>query len=258
MADKPAGDYLLSSVKNSLRILNSFTIEEPEKRVIDLANELQLGKSTISRLLSTLASEGFVTKDSETQKYRLGLRILTLNSIVTSNLEINREARPILRNLVNETGEAAHIAVLENHEVVYLEQIECSHPVRILSYVGRRNPVHCTSSGKVLYAFQDKAAIDKLLRGNLEAYTPYTITDPVILRNELTEIKQAEFSYSDCEYLQDVVSFAAPIRDYTRKVIAAVSLVGPKHRIQKHQHAAIKNKVIKVAKEISRNLGYLA
>ncbi len=121
--------------------------------MIDLANELQLGKSTVSRLLSTLASEGFVTKDPETQKYRLGLRILTLNSIVIANLEVNKEARPILRNLVNETGEAAHIAVLENQEVVYTEQIECSHPVRILSYVGRRNPVHCTSSGKLLYAF---------------------------------------------------------------------------------------------------------
>ncbi|WP_141334468.1 IclR family transcriptional regulator [Paenibacillus sp. tmac-D7] len=258
MPDKPAGESTLSSVKNSLRILNSFTNEEPEKRVIDLANELQLGKSTVSRLLSTLASEGFVTKDPETQKYRLGLRILTLNSIVIANLEVNKEARPILRNLVNETGEAAHIAVLENQEVVYTEQIECSHPVRILSYVGRRNPVHCTSSGKLLYAFLDRVAIVKLLQQELKAYTPNTITDPDILKKELMEIKQAEFCYSDCEFLQDVVSFAAPIRDYTGKVIAAISLVGPKHRILKHQHATIKNKVIKAAKEISRNLGYMA
>lgn len=258
MSEKTTGDYMLSSIKNSLRILNSFTAEEPEKRVIDLANELQIGKSTVSRLLSTLASEGFVTKDPETQKYKLGLRILTLNSIVTSNLEINKVARPTLRNLVNETGEAAHIAVLENQEVVYLEQIECSHPVRILSYVGRRNPVHCTSSGKLLYAYQDRVAIIKLLQQELKRYTPSTITDPDLFRKELAEIKQAEFCYSDCEFLPDVVSCAAPIRDYTGKVIAAISLVGPKHRIEKHQHSTIKNKVIKAAKEISKNLGYMA
>jgi DNA-binding IclR family transcriptional regulator len=257
MANKTPGDYLLSSVKNSLRILNSFSMEQPEKRVSDLSDELKIGRSTVSRLLSTLASEGYVMKDPETQKYRLGLRILTLNSILTSNLEINREARPTLKNLVKDIGEAAHIAVLEHEEVVYIEQIECSHPVRILSYVGRRNPVHCTSSGKVLLAFQPPEVIDKVLNKELERYTSSTVTDPATFRNHFMEIRKSEFCFSDCEFLDDVVSFAAPIRDYTRQVVAAVSLVGPKHRIGRQQHAAIKNKVMRAAKEISANLGYL-
>ncbi|WP_338044790.1 helix-turn-helix domain-containing protein [Paenibacillus periandrae] len=79
MANKTPGDYLLSSVKNSLRILNSFSIDQPELRVSDLADKLEIGRSTVSRLLSTLASEGYVMKDPDTKKYRLGLRILTLN-----------------------------------------------------------------------------------------------------------------------------------------------------------------------------------
>ncbi|HZG70865.1 MAG TPA: helix-turn-helix domain-containing protein, partial [Chondromyces sp.] len=77
-------DYLLSSVKNALRLLRSFSMEEPEKKVTELASSLGLGKSTVSRLLATLASEGFVIKDPATQKYRLGLSILHLNTIVTS------------------------------------------------------------------------------------------------------------------------------------------------------------------------------
>ncbi|WP_240421320.1 IclR family transcriptional regulator [Paenibacillus periandrae] len=256
MTDKPENDYLLSSVKNALRILNSFSQETHEKRVSDLAVELGVGKSTISRLLSTLASEGYVIKDPNNQKYRLGLRILTLNSIVTSQLEINREARPILKELVRDTGEAAHIAVLEDEDVVYIEQIECLHPVRILSYVGRRNPIHCTSSGKVLLAFQETSKIERLLATDLVRYTMKTIIDPSILKTQLAEIRESEVCYSECEFLEDVVSFAAPIRNYSKKVIASISLVGPKHRIKQNQLPALKNKVIKAAKEISKNLGY--
>jgi DNA-binding IclR family transcriptional regulator len=246
----------LSTVKNALRILNYFSVEQPELRVSDLAAGLGLNKSAVSRLLATLASEGYVIKDPETQKYRLGLRILTLNSIVTSQLEINREARPILRQLVQEVGEAAHIAVLEGSEVVYVEQVESQHHVRILSYVGRRNPVHCTSSGKVMLAFQSPDFLENFLRQKLERYTSATVTDPDVLRRQLTEIRSTDFCSSIGEFLDDVVSFASPVRDYTKKVIAAVSVIGPKHRIKPQQYPFIKNKVIKAAREISRNLGY--
>ncbi|TBL79368.1 IclR family transcriptional regulator [Paenibacillus thalictri] len=247
-----------SSVKNALRILNCFTSEEPEKRVSDIAAELGIGKSTVSRLLSTLAGEGFVAKDAENQKYRLGLRLLTLSSIVSSQLEVRREAKPILSTLVRETGEAAHIAVFESQEVVYIEQIECSHPVRILSYVGRRNPLHATSSGKILLSFQDPVTIAKVLSEPLASFSRYTITDPDQLKSQLAAIREAEFCLSDSEYLDDVVSMAAPIRDYTKQVVAAISLIGPKHRIQRHLIPSMRNKVVKAAKEISRSLGYMA
>lgn len=246
----------LSTVRNALRILNSFSVDTPSKRVTDLAAELQLGKSTVSRLLGTLASEGYVSKDAETQKYRLGLRILTLNSIVTSQLEIRAEARPVLKALSSETGEAAHISVLEGREVVYIEQVESHHPVRILSYVGRRNPLHCTSSGKVLLAYEHPAFIEEILNGELIRYSDKTITDPDVLRSQLIEIRNSEICHSDSEFLDEVVSFAAPIRDYTRRVVAAISLIGPLHRIQPRMHSIITAKVTKAAKEISQNLGY--
>lgn len=253
--DKNASVKHLSSVKNTLRILNCFSVEEPEKRVTDLATELGLGKSTISRMLSTLADEGYVKKDPETQKYRLGLRILTLSSVIISDLEVNREARPVLKALVKETSEASHIALLEETDVVYVEQIECPHPVRILSYIGRRNPVHCTSSGKVLMAFQKEEKIRILLNGELTKYTNHTITDPDKLMRQLKEIKQKEFCMSVNEYMDGVISFAAPIRNYTGKVIAAVSLIGPVSRIHGSVVTTYGNKVIRAAKEISRNMG---
>jgi IclR family transcriptional regulator, KDG regulon repressor len=248
-------DYLLSSVKNALRLLRSFTMDEPEKKVTDLAQSLGLGKSTVSRLLATLASEGFVVKDPETQKYRLGLTILSLNTIVTSNLEINREAQPILQKLVHDIGETAHIAVLEGIDVVYINRVECKHPVQILTYVGRRNPIHCTSSGKVLLAYQEEELFHQVVERGLHKYTVNTITDPDDLRTVLKGIREQGHAISIEELREGVASIAAPIRDYTGKVTYAVSVIGPVHRMNPH-HPSIIQKVKHAAKEISEKLGY--
>ena len=250
-------EYLLGSVKNALRILNSFTMEEPEKRVSDLAQELGLGKSTVSRLLGTLASEGYVQKDPETLKYRLGLRILTLYSIIVSKLEVSRESRPVLRRLVNETGESAHVAILEDKDVVYVEQVECAQPAHILSYVGRRNPAHCTSTGKLLLAYQDEGAVERFLEDGLVRFTEHTITDPEQFRQHLKTIRQEEFCYSINEFIHGVISMAVPIRDYTGRVIASVALVGPEQRMR-GQIASLRTRLQKAGQEISRNLGYFA
>lgn len=255
METKVNEEYLLSSVKNALRLLRSFSLDTPEKKVTDLAAELGLGKSTISRLLNTLASEGFVTKDPETQKYRLGLTILNLNTVVTSNLEINRESQPILQRLVDEIGETATIAVLEDTAVVYLNRVECKHPVQILSHVGRRNPLHCTSSGKAILAYQNQDFIEGYIDEGLEQYTVNTITNRDTLRTALKSIQEQGYAISIEELREGVASIAAPIRDYTGKVVYAVSIIGPVHRMNPHNLSII-SKVTNAAKEISEKLGY--
>ncbi|WP_047151907.1 IclR family transcriptional regulator [Aneurinibacillus tyrosinisolvens] len=249
-------EYLLSSVKNALRLLRSFSLEEPEKKVTDLAQSLGLGKSTVSRMLATLASEGFVLKDPETQKYRLGLSILDLNTIVTSNLEINRESQPILQKLVNEIGETTHIAVLEGMDVVYLNKVECKHPVQILSHVGRRNPVHCTSSGKAILANQEEEVIEQFIQNGLYKHTVNTITDPDDFRSILKTVKEQGYATSIEEISDGSASIAAPIFDYTGRVVYAISVIGPVHRMNPYNISII-NKVKSAAKEISSKLGYM-
>ncbi|OMP67209.1 IclR family transcriptional regulator [Domibacillus epiphyticus] len=254
MANDINQNYLLSSVKNALLIMRSFTLDEPEKKVTDLANSLNLGKSTVSRLLSTLASEGFVVKNPETNKYRLGLTILNLNTIVTNNLEINRESQPILKELVNDIGETAHIAVLEGSDVVYLYKIDCKHPVQILTHIGKRNPVHATSSGKVLLAHQSEDTIQQYIENGLYGYKANTITDPEKLRDTLQLVRKQGYATSSEELLESVASVAAPVRDYTGKVVYSVSVTGPVHRMNPKNPALI-NRVKRAAQEISENLG---
>lgn len=256
MAEKKHEENLLSSVKNALLILRSFTMDEPEKKISDLATSLGLNKSTVSRTMATLASEGFVYKDPDTKKYRLGYSILSLSGIITSNMDVYRESQPVLNRLVKETGETAHISILDHTDVIYIQKVECNHPVRFLTHVGKRNPTYCTSSGKVLLAYSDESLVESVIEKGLHAYTANTITNPEELRAHLRKVRDQGFACSIEEILEGVNSIAAPIFDYTGKVIAALTVVGPKQRIQQQNIRPLAKKVISASMEISDRMGY--
>jgi DNA-binding IclR family transcriptional regulator len=244
----------LSSVTNALRVLQSFSLEQPEKNVTTLAAELKLGKSTVSRLLSTLASADFVHKNADTRKYALGLSVLGLNTVLTSRLEINRESLPVLQQLVASIDETAHLASLAGTDVVYLSIVPCQHPVRTLSHIGRRNPLHCTSSGKAMLAFQDAGLIEQFIGRGLKAFTPSTITDPAVLRAALQDIRERGYATSVEEIRAGIASVAAPIRDYSGRVGHALTVIGPVGRLDPTDERIVR-KVKAAAREISHRLG---
>ncbi|MFG6150274.1 IclR family transcriptional regulator [Halobacillus sp. B23F22_1] len=256
MPKKKNQPQTLSSVRNALLILKSFSTFEPTKKVSELAESLGLAKSTVSRLLSTLASEGFVIKDPKTNAYRLGLPVLTLGGIVTNNLEIHKESAPVLSKLVNDTGETAHVAIMDGLDTIYIHKEECHHPVRILTHVGRRNPSYCTSSGKVLLAFSEKHIVEEVINKGLVSYTENSITDPDQLRQELHMIREKGYAISTEELTEGTKSVAAPIRDYKGKVVSAITVVGPVQRLKNNKIPDVAKKVIEAGKEASERMGY--
>ncbi|WP_102348644.1 IclR family transcriptional regulator [Bacillus sp. Marseille-P3661] len=250
-------EYTLSSVKNALQILKSFSDTNQEKKTGELATELGLGKSTVSRLLSTLASEGFVKKNKETNRYRLGFSILTLSNVLTANLEIHQEAVPELQQLVNKVNETAHLVLLDQQEVVYLQKIECDQPVRITTKVGSKNPLHCTSSGKVILAYKSPTFVDEILNSGLEKFTNYTIIKPDILKDEFERIKQIGYAVSNEEYIVGVCSIAAPIFNHNNEIIAAINIVGPVQRMNRKTIPKYAKEVKASAEHISKKMGYM-
>lgn len=257
MAVQMAPDYrTLGSLKNALQVLRCFTMEEPEKGVTDLARELGLPKSTVHRIVATLADEGFLIKDKKTHKYRLGLSVLALGGVIMSHLDICREGQHLLEEFVHRFDETAHLAVLEGFHTVYVSKIECKHPVQILTHVGRRNPLHCTSSGKVCLAYQSEEMIEEVIRRGLERFTPATITDPDRLRQHLRKIREQGYAVSLSELREGVASVAVPVRDYTRQVIGAVTVVGPIQRFGPDRIQLFVRTLTSVGQEISRRLGY--
>ncbi len=249
-------DYTLSSVRNALRILRRFSMDESELKITDLAKDLDLGKSTVSRLMSTLASEGFVEKNPDNQRYRLGLSILSLASVCTSNFEIHKEAMPVLHDLVEKTGETSHLAILDGLDVIYLHKVESKHHVRAFTHIGKRNPSYATSSGKVMLAFNDDHYVERTIERGLEPFTKNTISDPKKLMKALEEIRTNGYAISIEEIFEGVVSIASPVRDYTGQVIASVNIVGPMQRLNDRTIPPNIKKVIEAGKQISERLGY--
>lgn len=256
MKSKEKNPQILSSVQNALRVLQCFSTAQPQLGVSELAELLGVAKSTISRILATLAKENFVVKDKESGKYKLGISVLTLAGIVTDQLDIHNEATPVLNKLVLETNETAHLAILDGPDTIYIRKSECNHPVRILTHLGRRNPSYCTSSGKLLLAYENEEVIEKIINNGLTPYTRQSITDPAILIKELESIRKRGYAMSTEELTQGTRSVSAPIKDYTGKVVSAINIVGPIQRMKDYKIPEIVKKVVRAGEEASERMGY--
>ncbi|EPZ42917.1 IclR family transcriptional regulator [Alicyclobacillus acidoterrestris] len=257
MEEQQANDYrTLSSLKNALLALKCFTTDEPELGITQIAQALGLSKSTVHRIMTTLAEEGFVRRDEQTHRYRLGLSVLSLSGIIMSNLEIYREGQHLLEDFVSRFDETVHLAVLEDYSTVYVSKLECKHPVKILTHLGKKNPLHCTSSGKTILAFQSDEMIEEVIRRGLPQMTPNTITHADELKAALENIRATGYAISRSELREGVHSVAVPVRDYTRQVIGAVTVVGPASRLTDEKMKAIARTLQSIGKEISNRLGY--
>lgn len=241
-----------SSIENAMRILKAFSMDQPELRVVDIAEELNIAKSTAHRLLSTLASEGFVYKDPQSNHYSLGVSVLALTNIVNTQLPIVQEATPILNALTEKTGESSHLAIREGHEVIYLQKIENEYSIHVTTHIGRRNPVHCTSTGQAILAFETDEVIEDVLSGPLKKFTESTITDPKQLREKLDEIKRLGYVVDHQGFEKHVISIGAPIFNSKEEVMASVNITGPVNRLKNPEtQRRCVEEVISTARRIS-------
>lgn len=223
----------LSSVANAARLLKQFTRGETDLGVTELAHRLRLGKSTVHRLLTTLQEEQFIEQDRESGRYRLGLAVFELGGAASAPTDLHQAVLMPMASLRVRTGETVHVAVLDGREVVYVERLESPHTLRLFLEVGRRNEAHATATGKCLLAHLPEAQLERLLRGwQLPAKTDYTITDPARLRTELQQIRAQGYARNMHESEVGIVSIAAPIRQPTGHVIAALGVAGPATRLE--------------------------
>ncbi len=247
----------LSTVRNASRLLKEFLSREPDLGVSELARRLGLGKSTVHRLLTTLASEGLIEQDPRTGGYRLGIVVFELGEAVKVHMDLHTAGGPVLASLREETGESAQIGVLDGFDVVYVDRLESQRTIRMFTETGRRVPVHCTSSGKALLAHLDPARLDDLLAAApLTHLTPHTITDPAALREELSRIRARGWSDAVEERELGVASVAAPVRRIDGTVIAAISVGAPLARLGALQRRRYGPLVAEAGEAVSRRLGW--
>jgi IclR family acetate operon transcriptional repressor len=212
----------------------------------------------VSRLLSTLESEGFVHRNPNTGRFRLGVGLIELAGLVIIHTDLRNVSQPLLVQLAEQTLETVNLAVRDHNRVINIELIP-SRDRRILNvgWVGRHTPLHASSTGKVILAHLTETELDALLLEPLERFTEYTITDPQELREELSVIKERGYATGFEELEIGLNAVGAPIRDHTGKVIAAVSTAGPAYRLSReHILEKVADDVVNCAQDISRALGY--
>jgi IclR family KDG regulon transcriptional repressor len=258
MMKKEKSDYAIQAVDHAFDVLEQFLENANELGVTELSNRLNLSKNTIFRLLATLESRNYIEQDKYSAGYRLGSKNIELGLAVVTRMKLHRQSRPVLEALVRDCDETSDIAILKGSHILYLDAFESSHPVRVVPRIGMILPAYCTAAGKVLLAgASDMVQKNYLAVEEFKQNTPNTITDRNEFIKQLGNIAIQGYALEDEELDMEVRGVAAPIRDYTRSVIGALSIFGPTVRFSK---ARMDDELIpvvkKAAEEISRRLGY--
>jgi IclR family transcriptional regulator, KDG regulon repressor len=248
---------MVKSVSRALDIVTIVSMKKGGMGVTEISKQMDINKSSVYRILSTLVQYGYIDQDDETGRYKLGYKFLEISSKLLESIDLREEAKPFLQELENETNEVIHLVVYDQGEVVYIEKLEGNETLRMHSKVGKRAPMHCTAVGKAILAhLPTSVALGILERKGMVVHTDKTITDKDIFTQELKQVKEKGFALDLEENEYDITCIAAPIFDHLGKVIAAVSISGPTIRMKDARLIQLQKRMILIGMQISARLGY--
>ncbi|WP_250037253.1 IclR family transcriptional regulator [Paractinoplanes maris] len=250
---------VVPAVIRALDILELF-LDRPELSARDVAERLDLPRTTVHELLVTLVARSYlIAVPGQPVRYRLGMPVFQLGAAFAGRLDLVREARLVARDVAAACDEAVHVAVLDGADVVYLVKVDSTHPVRMVSGVGLRLPAHCTAVGKILLSSLDRAALDTILtNAPLPGMTPDSITDPDRLRAHLEVVRAEGVAVDNGESDSAMRCVAAAIRDHSGATIAAMSVSAPIIRWTPKAHAEWAELVREGAATLSARMGHVA
>jgi len=247
-------------VRTILRVLDILEVLEEFPGGLTLAEiavKINIPKSTVHRILGVLHDRQYIRGSSTNGKYLLGYQILSLAKVCVSGIDLLREAHPLLEVINREFNETVILGVLDQnrHCVIYLDKIDTSHSLRLVSHIGERIPVHCTALGKaILSQFNEEELRIILADYELRKFTGNTITDLEELIKELREINRIGFAIDRMEYKPHVSCVAVPICGFQGRSIAAISVSIPTARFSQDRQELIIQKVVDSAHSINEML----
>lgn len=244
----------VQSLDRAITILELLA-QHGEAGVTEVAAELEVHKSTAFRLLGTLEARGLVEQSDDRGKYRIGIGLVRLAGATSARLDVVQQSRPVCQELAAETGETVNVAVLVEGAAHYVFQVAGSAALQPQNWVGRRIPLHATSSGKVLLAGQQEELLASLVP-TLPAHTARTITRRTTLRRELAAIRRDGYAVAVDELEEGLTAIAAPIRDAYGDVVASLSVSGSSFRLDEAALTDVVPQACAAAEEISFQLGW--
>lgn len=246
------------AVQRAFDVLELF-LDEPELSAPEIIARLGLPRTTVHELVGTLVERRYLAPAGpDGNRFRLGLRGFQLGSAYAERLDVASEGRTAAAEVSGRCRETVHVAMLDGRDVLYVAKVDSTHPVRMVSAIGRRLPAHCTAVGKVLLAALPSAQLrDLYANGRLPAMTANSITTRSALHRELTSIRaNGGVAREFCESNEAVACVAAPVRDRSATVVAAMSISVPILRWNDATEAEFRELVAKGAATLSERLGH--
>ena len=247
----------MSAVQRTISILEALSRVE-SINLESLAKDTGLPKATLLRFLSTLISLGYVMRD-DGDLYHLTLKMFSTGSRSLSHIDLVTTAKPFAKRLAKELGETVHMGILEGDTAVYVLKEESMYTLRMYSQVGKRIPLYCTAIGKIFLSEMSDDELEEYFRTNpLKPFTPKSIRTHHALREELERTRQRGWAIDDEEHEENVFCIGAPVRDYTGKTIAAMSVSWPVFRFNSETFQETVDRIKAVTAELSKVLGYIS
>ncbi len=247
---------MIQSLNKGLQVLGLLA-ERGTMSATDLARELEVDKSTVSRILTTLRGHDLVQIDQENKKYKLGYRILHWGEMLKNNINVIAISKPYLMQLSSALKESVHLCSFSNGGVYVLDQVRSNKAYALSATVGMVEPLHSSAVGKCILAYRSSEMIQTLLDGyDFLRYTEKTIMDSETLLRELEQIRKKGYAVDDEEMSIGVRCLAVPIFNYRKSVRYGIGISGPRDQILMIERSNGIQLLIRTAKQISTAIGY--
>ena len=246
----------IHSVAKAIRLLDLLAERTKPATLTELYQATGWPKSTIHGLLSTMREAGLI-EQTPNGRYWLGIRLFEYGCAVSNAWDIGAIARPHMQKICAELGESVFLSVFDRAAVVTLAEEESRASLRVVSEVGARLPLHCTSQGKLFLANLSQAECRRLLSiSEFKAYTPHTLITPEQLQPELQKIREQGYAVENGEFKVGLRSVSAPVRDATGEVRYAVGVVGMFRQVYSEDFLLATRLVCEAGNAISHAIGY--
>jgi DNA-binding IclR family transcriptional regulator len=244
------------TVQKALNLLEALVRSGQPRRLTELSRQLGLTKPNVYRLLSTLSTLGYVKKDPVTTLYSPTLKIWELGSLLVRDVDLVAVAQPRLRRLCQDTHESVQLAVFDSGFVVYVDKVDSPQPLKAMTSIGSRVPATVTSTGKALLAWLPPESLDQAM-AHVKRYTALTLTRRKDVERDLEETRLRGYSVNKGEFRVGVAGIAAPVRDRTGGVVAAIGVWGAEKAILGARREELAHLLIVAARDVSRDLGFV-
>lgn len=225
-----AEEIKVKSLYKALRIMDCFTADRPELGITDISEQLGLYKSNVHNIVDTFVKAGYLEQNPENEKYRLGVKILELGNVISSNMNIRKLMLPYMQELADYANETVYLGMPSESEVIYLESSSPKNKLSTRSMLGVKAPLYCTGIGKAMLAFLPQETAETVCAKGLRKYTDQTIAERDTLFAELAGIRARGYSVDNMEHEYGIKCVGVPIVNKRRQVIAGLSVSGPSLR----------------------------